>query len=240
MNEYIYGVHSVEEVLKAGRRKVFSCSLTQKLQDRLKNDALFSSYLQKIACSIVDSARLDKLLPSHANHQGIVLEVEERNILNEEELYKANPQKIVILDQITDIGNVGSIVRSAFSFGIEDIVVTEYNSANIGSDLLKASSGYAERVKFYKVTNLSSLLKNLKEKEYWSIGLDGYAKANIGQLQKFKGDKTAIILGRESKGIRDLVKKNCDLLVKIPMSPKSESLNVANAATIAFWELYDA
>jgi len=140
---------------------------------------------------------------------------------------------LVILDQITDVGNVGAIIRSMVAFGINDLVITEHNSVSDYGNLAKASVGLSEKVNIYQVTNLNKLMVKLRELDYWCAGLAGEAKADISELKKF--DKVAVILGSEGKGIRDLIKKNVDILVKIPMSNEAESLNVSSAAAIVFY-----
>ena len=143
--------------------------------------------------------------------------------------------KIVILDQITDVGNIGAIIRSSVAFGITDIFIPEHNSLSDYGLLAKASSGIVEKVNIYVVTNLKNLLQDLKKMEFWCVGLDGDAKVELKNMPHYK--KFAIILGNEGKGIRPLLKKECDLLVKVAMSKSVESLNVSNAAAIMFYNV---
>ena len=145
---------------------------------------------------------------------------------------------VLILDGLTDSQNVGAIIRSAYLFGIKVIFYSENNSFDINSNLIKASSGSYEKVKLIKVVNLNNLVKTLKSNDYWIIGLDSKSNDLIESIPK--NIYKAIIIGSENKGIKKLLRENCDFLVKIPMIENDreiDSLNVSNAASIIFYEM---
>ena len=158
--------------------------------------------------------------------------------LNFDEELKKNNSTILILDSLTDSQNVGAIIRSAFLFGISLIIYNENNSFDINSTLIKSASGAYENVRLLKVMNLNNTIKILKNEGYWVVGLDSDSNESLSNVRK--DTKKVLILGSEGKGIRDLVKKNCDYLIKIPMVNKNssvDSLNVSSAASIIFYEL---
>ena len=144
--------------------------------------------------------------------------------------------KLLLLDQVLDPHNLGAIIRTAVAFGIYNIIITLFNSTKETPVVLKTSAGLSEVVNLIEVVNLNSAIKDLKNAGYFVIGLDGTAKTNIDTIRDNRN--IALVLGNEGKGIRDLVKKNCDELVKIPMEDCVESLNVSVASAITIYELW--
>jgi 23S rRNA (guanosine2251-2'-O)-methyltransferase len=143
--------------------------------------------------------------------------------------------KLLILDEITDPHNVGAIMRTAAGFGINYIITTKKNSTKDSSVILKTSAGYSELMDLIEVTNLNRTLDELKSVGYFVIGLDGNTNNNIENLQDTKN--ICLILGSEGKGIRRLVKENCDFLYKIKTT-NVESLNVSVACAIAIYQIW--
>ena len=149
-----------------------------------------------------------------------------------------NESEILILDSLNDSQNVGSIMRSAYLFGIKYIFFNENNSFSINSTLIKAASGSYENVYLIPVKNIVNFIKDLKKNDFWIFGLDKLGGKKITEIES--ETKKAIILGSESKGIRKLIKEKCDFLVNIPMlnnDSNIDSLNISNAASILFYEL---
>ena len=142
---------------------------------------------------------------------------------------------VLILDQITDPQNIGTIIRSAVAFNTLALIMQDKNSPLESGAMAKAAVGTLEHLPVARVTNLSRAIEKLKKAGFWVVGMDGYAKTTIDQLDK--SGKTAIIMGSEGKGMRRLVEENCDIAVKLPMSELAESLNVAAAAAIALYEI---
>ena len=129
-------------------------------------------------------------------------------------------------------------MRSAYIFGINCILFNEKNSFSINEVLIKAASGAYEKIELIPVKNIVNLIKILKKYNFWVIGLDKFGKKDITTIDK--NIKKALVLGSENKGIRDLIKKKCDFLVKIVMHNDDkhiDSLNVSNAAAVLFYEL---
>jgi len=233
---WIYGTHAVEEVLKAGKRKILKVLVTEKNLAKYRNDNVLGK-IQNYKLQKLHFKDFAKFLNAEVSHQGIALEIVKPDFYDEFKLLSRAKEvnRIVILDQVTDVGNIGAMIRSMLAFGIKDLVVTEHNSVSEYAHLVKASAGLSEKVNIYRVTNISKLLTKLKDLDFWSAGLDGAARAGVSELKKF--EKLILVMGSEGKGIRDLIKKNLDLLVSIPMSEEVESLNVSNAAAITFYSL---
>ncbi len=244
---WLYGKHPVFLALQKKRREIFEILVTKNSVTELEN------FLQKNnihnlqqRIKIVEAKYIEQFIGLHQVHQGIALNCSaiplksQNNLLDEIEKLRAQEKKlptILILDQLTDPHNIGAIVRSACAFGVTKIVFLEHNFPKETATISKSSSGMIENVDLYLVVNLSNLMMKLKEVDYWCIGLAGEAKEEIAKAREFTN--VALVIGSEGEGIRDLVKKNCDLLVKIPMSDKVESLNASVAAAISLWELYN-
>ena len=142
---------------------------------------------------------------------------------------------ILILDSIQDTHNVGAILRSAECSGVDGIIITKHNSAPINETVFKTSAGAVEHVKICPVNNLAQSIKELKEKGYWIIGSSLENSKPYTEVD-YK-IPIALIVGNEEKGIRKLTADNCDILVRIPMKGKIQSLNVSVAAGILLFEI---
>jgi 23S rRNA (guanosine2251-2'-O)-methyltransferase len=151
--------------------------------------------------------------------------------LDEESLQKNPLPTLLMLDQITDPQNFGAIIRSAVAFGVYNIIIPEHNAVKETASVVKASAGNIEFAKIYIINNFSELIKKLKDLGYWVVGLDGTASDGIEKISNYR--PLVIVAGSEGSGIRQLVKKSCDLLLKIDIDPQVESLNVGAATAIA-------
>ncbi|MCC8372126.1 MAG: 23S rRNA (guanosine(2251)-2'-O)-methyltransferase RlmB [Rickettsia endosymbiont of Pseudomimeciton antennatum] len=225
---YIYGKHPVFAALSNPKRHIQRVLCTEYIFNLNKN--LISNHQYEIT----NTDSLTRLLGSNHNHQGIAANVKSIffNHIEDIDITTANC-KVAILDQVTDPQNIGAIIRSAASFGITAIILPTDNAPDENATIAKTASGALELVQIVKVTNLRWSIEYLKKHGFWIIGLDGNATQSLNT--KIFSDKMAIILGSEDKGIRRLVKEQCDHLVKIPISSKVESLNVSNAAAILFY-----
>lgn len=216
------------------KRKVLRVCTTEPAADTLKS-ALQPRHPK---LQILKPQELEKLLDRSAVHQGVAIEVEAPKPLDLEQIPGYGSRPLVVLDQVTDPHNVGAILRSAAAFNVCGVITQERHSPNVTGALAKAASGALELVPIVHVTNIAKTLEQLKKDGYWTAGLDGSATTAFRQAKL--NDKTALVMGAEGKGLRRLVAEHCDVLVKLPMSETMESLNVSNAAAIAFYELFNA
>ncbi|XVN42697.1 MAG: 23S rRNA (guanosine(2251)-2'-O)-methyltransferase RlmB [Candidatus Rickettsia vulgarisii] len=225
---YIYGKHTVFAALNNPKRSIKNILCTEEIFNA--NKKLISNFSYEI--TKMDS--LNRLFGFNQNHQGIAAIVKTifSNHIEDIDLTNSNC-KIAILDQVTDPQNIGAIIRSAASFNITAIILPADNTPDENATIAKTASGTLELVQIVKVVNLKASIEYLKKQNFWVIGLDGQASEYINS--KMLSGKAAIVLGSEDKGIRRLVKENCDYLAKILISDKVESLNVSNAAAIAFY-----
>ena len=228
---YMYGGHAVLAALQNPKRRIEKVFCTAEFA---RSNQIF---LNNKDVEIVDVVFLNKILGPNQNHQGIAAKVHSIFLSNIREINLSSPNcKLVVLDQISDPQNIGSIIRSAAAFGIEAIILPQDNSPQENATIAKIASGTLEQVKIVKVINLKSTMESLKEEGFWIIGLDEEAREVLSS--KILQGKAVIALGAEDKGLRRLTSEACDHLVQIPMSKTVESLNVASAASIVFYMSY--
>ena len=183
-----------------------------------------------------DGADLGRMVPSDAPHQGIVAEVEPLDDVwlgDALEAGEDDKRPVLVLDQVTDPHNVGAILRSAAAFDALCIVTQDRHAPPESGVLARAASGALEIVPWVRVVNLARALDEIAEAGYWRIGLDGEADTTLGEA--IGESRVALVLGAEGEGLRHNSMAHCDILAKLPISPRMESLNVSNAAAIALY-----
>jgi 23S rRNA (guanosine2251-2'-O)-methyltransferase len=167
------------------------------------------------------------------NHQGIAARVSPYRYANLPDLMDRGT--IVLLDSVSDPQNLGSIIRSAYALAGAGVVIPGHRSASVTPAVVKASSGATEKTRIAYVGNLRDAARELKKHGYWLVGLDAAAREDIRRIPRF--DRIGLVLGGEDSGIRPVIKGELDVTARIPMKGTFNSLNVAQAAAIALYEL---
>ena len=237
---WIYGTHPVKAVMLNKKRKVFKILVIQsnqkELEDFIKENKLEID--QKII-SVVNNDEISLNFSGKVTHQGFAILCSTLNFASDNEFFvkikNNNFGNILILDQLTDPHNIGAIIRSAAAFDVTKIILSKQTFGGENATICKSSSGVIENVEIILAGNLNSFIEKIKEHNYWVVGLDGYGKNNFSEIRNY--EKICLVVGSEGDGIRKLVKKNCDLLLRIPTSGNVESLNASNAAAIALYEI---
>jgi 23S rRNA (guanosine2251-2'-O)-methyltransferase len=176
---------------------------------------------------------LDRKVEPDAVHQGMILEAKALRQPQLDEIEQSGV--VVMLDQVTDPHNVGAILRSCAAFQVTAVVTTARHSAEASGVLFKAASGAYEHVPFVKVTNLARAMEELRDAGFRLVGLDSEAETVLGAIDKTP--PLVLVLGAEGKGMRELTRKNCDVVAKLDFSGAIRSLNVSNAAAVALYAL---
>jgi len=227
---WIGGKHAVLEALKNSNRKIYRIVTTEENRKLIDQDIL---KYKKLTLDIKSKKEIDKIFQNEdIIHQNFASEI--GNLQNEnikDYLSKSSNQKsiIVVLDDITDQRNIGSIVRSCVAFSVDGIVLLDKNFKSTSKIMFKSASGALEHTKIFAVSNILNALQVLKENNFWVYALDQNSKDEI--TNNIKSKRIALVFGSEESGIRRLVKENCDFQIKIPIK-NIESLNVSNAVAV--------
>lgn len=236
--DILYGLHPVEEALRAGRRS-FDHVCVARERAAEKHDPRLQQLIDLcrdagVKVRFEPREHLTRLAGT-TGHQGVVAIVRTSAALDIEDLLDGpEPRLLLALDGVEDPQNLGALLRTADAAGVDGIVVTERRSAPLSPVAIKASAGAAEHVRLARVVNMVRALEQLKERNIWCVGLD-----ERGSMQYDEYDftsNTVVVLGREGAGLHDLVRKTCDHLLRIPMAGKVSSLNVSAAGAVVLFE----
>ena len=228
---WIAGKHTVLSAIKNSNRNISKIVVSNKDLAKQINNVLFK-FKKKITVEIRGNSEIIKILNNkEIAHQGIAALVEKIENPNEKEvienLQNLSKSTVLILDNLTDQRNIGSIIRSSVAFYVDAIFVLKKNFNYSNENLYKSASGGMEFVTLVPVVNLSNTINLLKKSNYWVVGLDSKGKVNL--LDYKWPSKIALVAGSEGEGLRRLVKENCDETGRINTDPLIESLNVSNA-----------
>lgn len=233
------GKHSILSALKNKNRKLYYLILTE------ESSIFWKEQIQVLNLSLVIKIKTKEeldLITNYQPHQNSILVTEPLDRISLDEFIFTSklrsdlPQRIIILDQVTDPQNVGAIIRSAYAFNMDGVALSQSNSPTETSSMAKASSGAIEKIKIIQLSNMSREIKKLQAANFNVYGLAFGGSKNISELHSENGN-IAIIVGSEGRGLRRLTKEKVDQLLEIPINKECESLNVANAASIAMFEL---
>jgi 23S rRNA (guanosine2251-2'-O)-methyltransferase len=227
---WLYGRHPVFAALENPRRRLRRVLATK--------DAAKDIPASNHTVEFVTRRELDDLLPDGAVHQGIAALADPLPSIGLDDICRtaAPDAAIVVLDQVSDPHNVGAVLRSAAVFGAAAVVTPARGAPPVTGVLAKAASGALEQVPLIGVGNLARALADLKQQNFWCIGLDDEARDTISATP-FDG-RVALVLGAEGEGLRRLTRENCDLLATIPAAGPFATLNVSNAAAVALYEIF--
>ena len=234
----IFGQHSVKAAIHNDKREKIELIISKNQINFAKK---YESKIEKI--TILPQNEFIKRFGNENTTQGVVLKTKDFSRPSLEEFVNIESKKsksvILILDQVTDTQNIGSIMRSCALFNCEGIIVGKDNSPELTSSVYKSASGATEIVNYIRVTNIRRAISFLKKNNYWVYGFDSSSNKN-SKLNFTK--KSVLVFGSEGKGIRELVKKECDEIMQINMKKnlkfEIDSLNVSNATSIALYHFY--
>ena len=238
-NDLIYGVHSVLAALESDRQlnRIW-------IIPKLRHDKRFQSLLLEAKASgavidEVDSRRLAQITTG-ANHQGIVAQAAPYSYLDLDELItqaksSSTQPIIVIADGITDPHNLGAIIRTAEALGTQGLVIPQRRASAVTSTVTKVAAGALETFPVARVVNLARALEQLKEEGFWIYGAVGEAHNPLHKVN-FSG-AIGLVIGSEGEGLGQLTRRCCDVLVSIPISGNTPTLNASVAGAIALYEI---
>lgn len=233
----IEGRNPVLEALKSGR-EIDKLFVQKGASEGSIRQIIAIAREKNILIKEVDKIKLDNLSVTH-NHQGVIASAALYKYYEIDEILEIAKEKneepfIIILDEITDNNNLGSILRTADAAGVHGVVIPKRRSVALTPVVAKTSAGAIEYVPVSKVTNLSQTMEYLKKKGLWIVGAEMSGEV---YYQKDMTGPIALVIGSEGEGIGRLIKENCDFLVKIPMSGKISSLNAGVSAGIIAYDI---
>ncbi len=238
-DDTIAGVHPVYEALISGERVIERIHVVRGTHAGRLRHVLEEAEARRIPIRRENRDVLDRLA-SGSVHQGIVAISGSRAYVSLEALIErrtpgGEPSLFVVLDEVQDPHNLGAVIRTAETAGATGVVVTERHSAPLSEAVSKASAGALEHLPVARVPNLVSALKGMKEKGVWVVGLDPEAETPWTAFDY--SVPVALVLGGEHRGIRRLVREQCDVRVHLPVRGKVASLNVSVSAGVALYEV---
>ena len=236
----LYGVNPVVEALRADRRPD-QITVAEGARDERLRELIALARERGVPVNHARRADLDREA-GNTHHQGVIARIAAPEYADGDDLLAAlaaqvgtQPEPLaLILDGIEDPRNLGAILRTAECAGASGVFIPERRAVGITETVAKASAGAVEYLPVARVTNLSVLIRQLKERNVWVIGTAGDAGMNYYDWDWTR--PSAIVLGAEGAGLHRLVRENCDALVKIPVMGRIESLNVSVAAGIILYE----
>lgn len=235
----IYGLHSAQAALEYSADNILQVWVDGQRQDKRLVELFKQLADLGLKTEKTDRKKLDRLAGG-PNHQGIVIEIEMPSARSEDQLKSdikemTAPPLFLVLDNVQDPHNLGACLRTADATGVNGVIITKDNATGITPTVCKVASGAAETVPVYQITNLARTLRWFKDQGLWIVGAAGEAQQTIYQT-----DLTlpmALVIGGEGKGLRRLTREECDMLVKLPMLGKIESLNLSVATGVLLYEV---
>lgn len=224
----LYGLHTVRAALDNPRRKIRKMLVTRNAAERLEIE---DPGALPFKAELVEPRDIDKVTGSDAVHQGVLIEAEPLKPKRLDALGDA--RLVLVLDQVTDPHNVGAILRSAVAFGAGALITTARHSPHESGVLAKAASGALEHIDQIEVKNLADALDQLHQAGFRTVGLDSEGPVELEN--SFAGEKIALVLGSEGKGLRQKTRETVTALARLDMPGAIRSLNVSNAAAVSLY-----
>ncbi|WP_028552034.1 23S rRNA (guanosine(2251)-2'-O)-methyltransferase RlmB [Paenibacillus sp. UNC451MF] len=238
MEEFIAGKHSVLEALRSGRT-INKIWIAENAQKQLTQPIIAEAKQNGVIVQTADKRKLDQMVED-VQHQGVVAQVAAYDYVEVEDILALAQSRneepfILILDEIEDPHNLGSILRTADCTGVHGVIIPKRRSVGLTATVSKTSAGAVEYVRVARVTNLAQTIEQLKERGIWVAGTDVAAQQPLYKTNL--NMPLALVIGNENKGMGRLIKEKCDFLLKLPMFGHINSLNASVAASVFMYEV---
>lgn len=235
---YQFGFHTVESLLRQQTQRVKKILLQQGRSDSRSQQITQLAKQYGVTIEIIGRDKLNKMI-GEVNHQGIVAYCRPAKMLTEIDLKQRLAQwehdpLLLILDGIQDPHNLGACLRSADAAGVDAVLIPKDHAVGLNTTVSKVACGATESLTVIQVSNLARAMNMVQQQGIWIYGLDASASKSLYQQNLTGG--VALVLGAEEKGLRQLTRENCDILLSIPMSGTVSSLNVSVATGICLFE----
>ncbi len=238
--EILYGFHPVYEALRAGRRTFHEIYILKQTSVKRMERIRLTAQRKKLSIKELSLAKLQAIAGT-VSHQGIAASVTAYPLADVDDILKSVLSEgrqpfLLLLDHIVDPHNLGAAIRTALCAGVDGVIIPKDRAAHPSAAVCKISSGALEHMRVAQVNNMVRCVKTLKDRGVWIVGLDQNAQQSI--YRTTLTGSLGLVIGGEEKGIRRLVRKQCDFLISIPQSGVIGSLNASVAGTIAMYESY--
>ena len=240
-HELLYGVNPLLEALRAGERVPAEIVVAEGARDERLRELIELARTRNVTVTRAPRASIDRAV-GNTHHQGVMARVAAARYADPDDLLSAIATRVgseteplvVVLDGVEDPRNLGAILRTSECAGVDGVFIPERRAAGLTDAVAKAAAGAVEHVPVSRATNLSRLIESLKERNVWVVGAVADAPMNYTEWDWTR--PSAVVLGGEGAGLHRLVSENCDVLVRIPVRGKIQSLNVSVAAGIILYE----
>nr|WP_017553266.1 23S rRNA (guanosine(2251)-2'-O)-methyltransferase RlmB [Heyndrickxia coagulans] len=236
--EYIAGKNPVLEALRAGR-EINKIWIAEGSQKGATKQVMELARERKVAVQFVPKKRIDQV--ADEAHQGVLALVAAYRYAETGDMFKLAKERnehpfILILDELEDPHNLGSILRTADAVGAHGVIIPKRRSVALTATVAKASTGAIEHIPVARVTNLSQTIAGLKQQGLWIAGTDASGTTDYRQMDADL--PLGLVIGSEGRGMSRIVKEACDFLIRLPMAGHVTSLNASVAAGLLMYEVY--
>lgn len=238
--EQVEGRHAVRELLLAGARRPREVLLAGDLDPApILDDIIDLADEQKVPLREVSRSKFESLTRTEGS-QGVIATAAPLRPVDLDDLLQpaadGTPPFLLLLDRITDPGNLGAILRTAECAGVSGVVLPRHRAAHVTPTVAKAAAGAVEYLRMALVAGLPAAMATLRDAGVWTVGLDSGGPQSIHELT-VADEPVALVLGAEGPGLSRLVRERCDTVVSIPLHGAIDSLNVSAAAAVACFEI---
>ncbi len=239
--DLLYGVNPLLEALRAGGRVPAEIVVAEGARDERLRELIELARTRNVTVKRAPRTSIDRAV-GNSHHQGVMARVAAARYADADDLMSLIATRVggeieplvLVLDGVEDPRNLGAILRTAECAGVDGVFVPERRAAGLTDAVAKAAAGAVEHVPVSRATNLSRLIEQLKERNVWVVGTVADAAMNYTEWDWTR--PSAVVLGGEGAGLHRLVREHCDVLVRIPVRGKIQSLNVSVAAGIILYE----
>ncbi|WP_167628833.1 23S rRNA (guanosine(2251)-2'-O)-methyltransferase RlmB [Listeria valentina] len=236
--DWIGGRNPVLEALRSGR-EIQQILVAEGSNKGVMQQVVRLAKERKIDVRFVPKVKIDKV--AEGAHQGVAAQVAAYHYYELDDLFKRAEEKgeqpfFIILDELEDPHNLGSIMRTADAVGAHGIIIPKRRSVSLTQTVAKASTGAIEYIPVVRVTNISQTMEELQKRGLWIFGTDASGSSDYRTMDAELA--LALVIGSEGKGMSRLVREKCDFLIHLPMIGKVTSLNASVAASLLMYEVY--
>ncbi len=232
----IYGINPVLEILKGSPERVLRVIIEKDRNARRISEIVSLTRSCRIPFSFEPSSVLDRKSEGEP-HQGVMAELAAFDYVDLDDVLRCSPSRIILLDGVEDPRNLGAVIRTAEASGAGAVIIPSRHTCGITGTVMKASAGAAAHIPVCRITNTVRTISKLKKEGFWVVGLDMEGEETLPV--DLKSSPLLLIGGGEHRGLRPLVKENCDFLYRIPMRGQVSSLNLSVAVGILIYSLVE-